>query len=136
MTRWRCPACGRELRAPGQAHACRARSIDEHFAGRPAPLREAFDALVAACLPEPPVRVEPLRTTIHLTAGRVFATVTPRRDTLKVSVLLGRMVDDPRIARHEALSTSRHVHTLLLRGPAEVDDELVGWLREAQALAG
>ena len=136
MTRWRCPACGRDFRAPNQAHSCGTRTVEEHFAERPAHLREAFDALVAGCLPEPPVRVEPLQTTIHLTAGRAFAAATPRRDTLKVSVLLARVVEDPRVERHETLSASRHVHTLLLHGPAEVDDQLVGWLREAQALAG
>lgn len=136
MTRWRCPTCGRDVRTPDQVHSCGARTIDEHFAGRPAPLREAFDALVAACLPEPAARVEPLRTTIHLMAGRAFAMATPRRDTLKVSVLLARRVEAPRIERHETLSASRHVHTLLVRGPGDVDAQLVAWLREAQALAG
>ncbi|MEZ5102310.1 MAG: DUF5655 domain-containing protein [Thermoleophilia bacterium] len=136
MTRRRCTRCGRELRAPDQAHACRPRTLDEHFARRPPALREAFDALLAACLAAPRVEVEPLPATIHLAAGRPFAIVTPRRETLKLALLLDRALDDPRIVRREALPASRHVHTLLLRGPDEVDDALIAWLREAQALAG
>jgi hypothetical protein len=44
---WTCPKCGRSFTHRGQAHSSVVVSVDGHFAGRPARVRDLFDRFVA-----------------------------------------------------------------------------------------
>ena len=70
---WRCPECGRDFANRNQTHTCAAlRSLDDHFAGKPAVVRELFDELVKWLESFGPFRILPEKTRI------TFAQVTPR----------------------------------------------------------
>ena len=57
-----------------------------------------------------------------------------RADRLDGHVVLARRVEHPRFTRIESLSPRNHVHHFRLRDPAEIDDEVRAWLREAYAV--
>jgi predicted transport protein len=99
--------------------------VDRHFAGRPAELRAAFDALVAA-LPAD-VYIDGLKTVIVLAAHTTFCYVVVRQDRLSIGV-------SPRVTKLDHVSSGKVASVVEVREPGEVDDELRGWLTEAYDL--
>jgi len=56
--------------------------VDDHFENRPAVLRNAYDAVLAASRRFGPVKVEPKKTSIHLVRVSAFAGVAVRKATI------------------------------------------------------
>jgi len=64
-----------------------------------------------------------------------FAGVSLRKDHMRIGFLLARVLPDhARIVQRGALGKTRMGHAVALRTKADVDAELIGWLREAYAL--
>lgn len=131
---WTCPACGRPFANRGQPHSCVIASVDEHLRGK-GELAEAlyrrFEAAVRAC---GPVVLAPAKTRIGFQVRMIFAAVSVWADRLDGHVVLARRLEHPRFTRIDSLSPRNHVHHFRLRHPAEIDDEVRGWLREAYAV--
>lgn len=132
---WTCPKCERTFARAKQNHACRPEaSVDDHFAGKPAPLRKAFDKIVKALEKEGPLRVSAVASSIHLAAGSTFGGVRPQKEKMRVEFLYDADIDSPRIVKRERFSATRYALHVELREAGEVDAELVGWLRRAYRL--
>jgi Domain of unknown function (DUF5655) len=129
---WVCPRCQRTFASEGQFHSHDLVDVDRHFAGRPAELRAAFDALVAA-LPAD-VHIDGLKTVIVLAARTTFCYVVVQRDRLSIGVFLDRALVSPRVTKVDHVSSGKVASVIEVRGPGEIDDELRGWLSEAYAL--
>jgi hypothetical protein len=129
---WSCPDCGRTFANRNQTHTCAALGeLDRHFVGIGAPVRAAFDAIVAAVEALGPVTVLPEKTRIALHLRMSFAAFMPRRRWLAGHLVLARAVASPRFTRVETFSPRNVLHAVRLTGPDEVDAEFVGWLGEA-----
>jgi hypothetical protein len=128
---WRCPRCGRRFVSRDMPHSCVAATVDGHFAAAAPGLRETFDAFVAAARESGPVEVDPTVSRIALLAAIRFAAVQrPRGRHLDAHLVLTRPVRSPRL-KVEFLAPYYYLHRVRLRTPADVDDELRGWLAEA-----
>ncbi len=132
MARWTCPRCDREFGRPRQAHTCvPGCTVDETFAGRPERLRAVYDAVLAHLAGLGPVHEDAVRVGVFLKRDRKLAEVRPRSRDVWLGLYLPRPVRDPRFARVLGPGGPRVVHVLLLRDPADVDDQVRGWLTEA-----
>jgi hypothetical protein len=127
---WRCPACGQTFVTRNMPHSCQVVALDDHFKDRPAALREAFDAFVAAAQESGPVTVNATKSRITLQVRMRFAAVEPRRNHLRAHLVLKRRIEHPRLAV-EHLEPGYYLHRFTLSGPDDVDDELKAWLAEA-----
>ena len=103
--------------------------IDGQYADRPH-LRPVLDAVLAALPALGPVTVEARRTLVSLvTPRRIFAVV---QATTKNRVDLGLRLDEPETGRLQpAKNLGPATVRIPLTGPAELDDEALGWLRLA-----
>jgi hypothetical protein len=63
-----------------------------------------------------------------------FAALMPGRRWLDGHVVLPHRLDSPRFRRIDVYSPRNVVHAFRLSSPAEVDDEVAGWLREPYAV--
>lgn len=108
--------------------------MDAHFEGKPPVLRAAFDKVVEALETEGPLRVDPVAANIHLAAGSTFGSAKPMKAKLRVEFLLDRPIESPRVVKTERFSATRYALHVDVEGPADVDAELVGWLRAAYRL--
>jgi hypothetical protein len=106
--------------------------MSTHFAGRPELLRESFDTLIAS-LPAN-VRVEALRSVIVLSARRTFSYITVQAERLLVGVFLEHPLDSPRVVKFDHISERKVGSVIDVRSPADVDEELQLWLRQAYEL--
>ena len=105
-----------------------------HFAGKNPELRDAFDLLTAKLSKTGPLRVDSVKTAIHLISGRAFGGVTVTRGTLRLGFLSARPIKSSRIAKQLTLGPDRIEHVVVINGVADVDRELVGWLAASQRL--
>ena len=90
-------------------------------------LREALSTLG-------PFQEEPKKTSIHLVRNAGFAGVHPRKSYLYLNLRTDYPINNPRIAKTEQVSKNRFHNELKLNAPDEVDEELIGWLKDAYTL--
>ena len=131
---WRCPKCGRRFANRNQSHACGRYELRTHFLGKPAGIRDIFDAVLRAIRHVGPVTVLPEKTRIAFQVRMSFAQVTPRMRWVDGHVVLSRRYPRPRFRRIDTISPRNHVHHFRLMEPEDVDGEVEAWLREAYAV--
>jgi hypothetical protein len=104
------------------------------FAGGDPEVLATYDRLLAVLTELGPFTEEPKKTSIHLVRATSFAGVHPRKRSLTLNLRTDRPFESTRIARVEQVSKNRYHNEIRLAQPADVDAELVGWLREAYTL--
>lgn len=130
---WTCPDCGRQFHTPNGWHSCTiGRDVDQHLAGKPQGVVDAYHALEAMVREIGPITVEPLKSRIGFKARSTFAGATFTATTLRAGFALARRLDDPRF-KVESFG-GRHVHTMPVTDLAQLDDEFREWLIEAYEL--
>lgn len=128
---WECPRCRRRFRKARQWHSCEARALGEHFRGRDPELRGIFDELVRRLRKRGPVKVEPVKTSINLTARHHFGAVIVRGNFLRLAFLSDRRIEDRRIVHIERLGPGKFGHSVVLESVADLDDVVMDWLAAA-----
>ncbi len=106
------------------------------------PLYEALEGRILAEVDGVRIKVQKSQITFynrHLFACASFARVRRKAELppcwLVVTVGLARRLDSPRVAVATEPYPGRWTHHVVISDPAEVDDELMGWVREAAAFA-
>lgn len=106
------------------------------------PLYEALEGRILAEVDGVRIKVQKSQITFynrHLFACASFARVRRKAELppcwLVVTVGLARRLDSPRVAVATEPYPGRWTHHIVISDPAEVDDELMGWVREAAAFA-
>ena len=125
--------CGKAFVRKGTRHSCVVVPLSAHFAARPR-AEELFQRLETAIREVGgPFRLSIAKTRIGLVNGITFAAVMPRKDHIRFHFVLKRRIDSGRILRVDHYEPW-FVHTLKLRTPEDLDEELLGWLGESYQL--
>ena len=80
------------------------------------------------------VKIDPKKTSIHLVNRFGFAGVYIRKNCINIEIHLNHKIKSKRFLKAEQASANRYHHTLQVNSPAEIDEELIGWLKEAYEL--
>ena len=110
-------------------------TVKSHFEGKAPNVRKIYDQLIKRLKKFGPIKEEPKKTSIHLVNATAFAGVATRKESLVLTIKSDRQLMSPRIHRSEQASARRFHHEVKLTSPADVDDELVGWLESAYQLS-
>jgi hypothetical protein len=110
-------------------------TVRSHFEGKDPAVRQIYDRILKAAGNFGPVIEEPKKTSIHLVNKTAFAGVATRKSAIVLTIKSDRKIPSPRIHKSEQTSANRFHHELKLGLPAEVDSELVKWLRDAYVLS-
>jgi hypothetical protein len=94
-----------------------------------------YDQLLATLGEIGPVTQEAKKTSIHIVNHSALAGVRVRKAYLLLNFKSDRKLKSKRILKGEQLSAKRYHHELKLESPAELDEELRGWLQEAYELS-
>ena len=118
-------------------------TIDEQmfFDGKPGALAlyEAFREKLLALCPDAAFQVQ--KTQISFRNPRVFCCVSMARmkgiqgEYIVVTLGLGQRLASPRVWVATEPYPGRWTHHIVVAGPEEIDDELMGWVKEAAAFA-
>lgn len=125
------------MSAKGEAMASKTNgfTVKSHFENKDAAVRNIYDGLLKSAKKFGPVSEEPKKTSIHLMNQTAFAGVATRKSALVLTIKSDRKLSSPRIHKSEQTSANRFHHEVRLTSPAEVDAELVQWLKDAYALS-
>jgi hypothetical protein len=134
MAVWTCPNCKRTFGKTNQGHLCApAMTENEYFATGPVFERpiyeEVKDLLVAA---DKDVRIEYVSVGVFFKKKTNFAELRPLTKWSKLIFKLPRDFSHPSITKKWPGPT-RTYYEMKLRTPADVTDEVRGWLAEAAA---
>ena len=109
--------------------------LDALFAGKDVAVRAIYSRLLEVLQTFGPFKEEPKKTSIHLVNASGFAGVHPRKSFLYLNVRMDRPLQGERVTKSEQVSKNRYHNEIKITSPDDVDAELVGWLKEAYALA-
>jgi hypothetical protein len=109
--------------------------VDRIFARSEPYVREIVRALIGRVQALPGVIVDPKGTCIHLNRRTAFAGLHPRKSALLLNLRASAPIESPRIRKVERASANRYHNELLIESADAIDDELVGWIADAHALA-
>ena len=110
-------------------------TVESHFSSKSQVVRKIYDGVLNAIQQIGPVIEEPKKTSIHLVNATALAGVATRKDSLILTIKSDRKLTSPRIHKSEQVSANRFHHELKLCSPADVDNELIVWLRDAYKLS-
>jgi hypothetical protein len=131
---WTCASCGHAFRWRNQWHSCVVVDADEHLAGKPTEVIDLYRTLDSEALAlGPDVVREVVKGSIAYRSRMRFAGVHVQQKGLRCAVILPRINPDPRFVRIESPMPTQHVHRFRIDRPNDLDDEVLGWLREAYA---
>lgn len=104
------------------------------FAGKDEVVQVIYTRLLEVLSRLGPFQEEPKKTSIHLVRNTGFAGVHPCKSYLYLNLRTDYPIDNPRIAKTEQVSKNRFHNELKLNSPDEIDEELLGWLKDAYML--
>jgi Domain of unknown function (DUF5655) len=133
---WRCPKCGARLVTRNLWHSCGRFTLDALFSRSSPGLLSAARKYVALLESLGDVQVLPQKTRLVGVARVRFAGLYPRKSHFLVSFALHRWVSNPRIVKKEDYGPRWRAHYVRIASPADLDDELRGWLQESYAIVG
>lgn len=78
--------------------------------------------------------LEAKKTSLHITHGRAFLGVHPRKAGLLLNIVTDKPLESSRVKKLEHVSAQRYHNEILINSTEELDEELGGWLQAAYAL--
>ena len=76
--------------------------------------------------------VETKKTSLHIVNGKAFLGVHPRKDGILINIVLTRAIESERPKKKvERVSANRYHNQIDLKSAADLDSEVIGWLKEA-----
>jgi hypothetical protein len=128
---WQCPACGRRFRQRTREHSCVVTTLATHLARASTDVKNTVAALQDALAAIGPHATVPVKTMVLFRATANFAGLVVRRDRVHLEFVLPRALESARIHKRDSLGPRRYTHHVRLVSPADIDRELVSWLRES-----
>ena len=104
------------------------------FTGKDESLRSLYHRLLEVLHTLGPFQEEPKKTSIHFVHTVGFAGVHPRKSYLLLNVRTDYPIESQRITKTEQVSKSRFHNEVKLASLSDVDEELLGWLKDAYQL--
>ena len=111
-------------------------AVTQHFTGKAPAVRATYDRLLRAAAQLGPIQEDPKKTSIHLVRRSAFAGVATRKDALILTVKAVDDIRSPRVVKREQASAHRWHLEIRLTGPADVDGQLLAWLKASYEISG
>jgi len=115
-------------------HSCDLTALNAHLQKALPGVRATFEALSMLLDSIGPHELIPLKTMVCVRVVRNFAGLVFGRAFLDVSFFLPREMAHERVRGVERIGPRSIAHRVRLTSPADVDDTLSNWLREAYQL--
>lgn len=110
-------------------------TTESHFEGKEPVVRKIYNCLLSDLKKFGPLVEEPKKTSIHITRKTALAGVATRKAYLILTIKSDTDLESPRIHKSEQTSAKRFHHEVKLTSVEDVDEELLGWLKNAYALS-
>lgn len=131
---WTCPNCKKEFRNKNQAHSCARIDLKDHLKNKSPQVIATFDKLMRELDKFGEITLNPVKTSIQVKTGATFLSIKPKKECVEIEFQLGEEVDKFPVYRNIRISKNRVLHFAILKGPQEVNAQLVSWLKKSHEL--
>jgi hypothetical protein len=129
---WTCPRCGARFVSRNMWHSCGPWSVESFLEGKGPGARALFDAFVDVLGRCGPFETAPSKTAVQFMVRVRFAGVRRLSDRgMTCTFWLKRLIESPRFTRVEAIPKNNWIYSFRVTAVEELDDEVLGWLRQA-----
>jgi hypothetical protein len=131
---WICTKCERIFERANQPHSCNKVPLDEHFKNKDTE-QNLFNTLVKQINEKVgECKIISLPCCIHLFGKYEFLAVLPKRDKLEIRFSLDRKLNSSRLKQAVPVSSKDYKNCFEVSSEGEIDDELIGWIKESYHL--
>ena len=131
---WFCPQCKRKFKSANQSHSCVVKSIDEHFIGKNANVRATYDTLGKKLKSIIDFNIHPVINAIMFTTDVTFLAIKPKKSWIDLEFLLDNEANEFPIHKVVKANKTSYAHFIRIQEPKDVDNQLIGWIKEAYML--
>jgi hypothetical protein len=111
-------------------------ALEALFVNKAPGVRAAYDKVLSSLAKVGQMKAEAKKTSIHLVRDTTFAGAHPKKVWLDLTIRSDKPIKSARVRAQEQVSKNRWHQDVRLTSAADVDAEVVGWLKSAYALAG
>lgn len=131
---WQCPECKREFQKVNQAHSCRVYPLEKHFVGKDKAW-ELFKYLESQIKKKVgPIKIESLPCCIHFVGSYTFGACWALKDKIRIDFRVDKPIKTRREHKMANISANRYLYYFDIADKAEIDAELLSWLRDSYRL--
>jgi hypothetical protein len=131
---WVCPNCERIFEKKNQPHSCNKIPLSKHFENKNE-AKKLFDYLVKQINKQIGVcKIISIPCCIHLFGTYDFLAALPKKDCLEIRFALEREIKSTKLKECVPVSAETFKNCLNIYSVEDVDDELVGYLKESYFL--
>ena len=131
---WQCPQCGRTFRNTNQWHSCEKKHLGEHLEGKNDNVLEIFQRVHDTAMDMGDVIIAPSKTSIQFRVKANFLSVRLKKKHMEMDFQLPHEDPDYPVVICKRVSSKRVWHSALIEDPSDVDDRVLGWVRESYQL--
>ena len=131
---WKCPNCQRSFKTKNQWHSCVIVNIDSIFSERPKIIRELYEELFIKCASFVRIKIDTTLSCIYFTDKNRFLVIKPQKSGLIIEFILNRREDIFPVIKIVQISKNQFAHRLKLESSENINDQMIGWIKEAYDL--
>jgi hypothetical protein len=131
---WTCSHCGRIFEKQKQPHSCQKIPLEQHFENKEK-AKEIFTFLLHAIEKDiGKCHIISLPCCVHLFGTYDFLAALPKKEKLEIRFALDRKLQSQRLKACVPVSANTVKNCIDISSTKEIDNELIGWMREAYFL--
>jgi hypothetical protein len=108
--------------------------IPYHFQNKPVVIKDIFNKLISVVKQIGKVNINVVSSAILLKKNTTYIEIKPRKEYLLIAFYLAGERKEFPVSRSLRISRQRVVHTIHLQHPGDIDDTVIGLLRESYSL--
>ncbi len=128
---WTCPKCNRSFVHTDQWHSCVKMSETDHLKKCNESALVLYDTLKGVCNEFGPYRIEAVKASIVFKKQSTFLDVKTRRNHINLEFALKEPYDDFPVTKVFKYSKNKYIHFVQIQELEDLDNQLIGWLKES-----
>ena len=101
---------------------------------KPPEIQEVVYQLISKIKSFGNVEINPVKSVIQMKAGATFLSIKPKNEYVELEFQLGEEINEFPIHRTIRISGNRVLHFMCLQSTAEINDQLIRWLKASYLL--
>jgi len=131
---WECTTCHRSFKNKNQYHSCMVKPIEEHFRGKQPELEKIVLKILDEVQSFGEVQVSSVKNAILVAVESTFLALKVKKDRVDIEFVLNEVKDEFPMYKVVRVSKNRVAHFVTVGNIEEVDDQLLGLIRESYEL--
>lgn len=131
---WICPKCHRSFKTKNQSHSCVIVTVDSIFSDFPKPIIELYNELLEICKTFGEIKTDTTLSCIYFIGKSRFLVLKPQKSGLILELILDRSEDVFPVIKVVKINQNQFAHRLKLESQEDINDQLIGWIKEAYEL--